>query len=585
MAEMIRCFDEAMQGSVSRHRTLDRRGEPVGRIRTIRIHNYRSVGAWVEITFPQRGPLVLFGPNNAGKSNIVRALDLILGEGWPGSHQPQDHEYHLRDSTNLPIQINLDVEDVVTRFRDGLFEVSQITWRFDPEEPERPVAFDVWSPEGLSRWATNSAREQCFCMVIGADRRLAYQLGYSSRWTLLSKLMRRFHSSLVGDEDRVQRLQALFGQVVETFYEVEPFTRFSEDLKRNAAEIGASLEYGLELDFSAYDPSNFFHSLRVRPHTAGEVRTFEELGTGQEQILAIAFAYSYARAFGASGVEGLLLIIEEPEAHLHPLAQTWLARKMNELAQLGVQVMITTHSPAFLDLGGLDGLCRVGKSGEAGATEVVQRTTEELATFCSAHGAGAKATPSRVVPFYAASATEQITGGLFGRAVLLVEGPTEALALPVLLRHGGLDLVERGIATIPVNGIGCLARWWRFFGAYEVPTYVIFDRDSDDDRSGIHRADLLRTLSVDQAQFEASVRGTGLVTAETYAALVEDFESALRSIFAGYEFFESQGRERLGSSAKPLVARYACEHLEQDDPGWAHLAPLAEAIRARLVAA
>ena len=74
------------------------------------------------------------------------------------------------------------------------------------------------------------------------------------------------------------------------------------------------MTYRLLLDFSAYDPSNYFQSLRVLPTENGKVRNLEELGTGQEQVLALAFAHAYAKTFHG----GIVLAIEEPEAHLHP---------------------------------------------------------------------------------------------------------------------------------------------------------------------------------------------------------------------------------------------------------------------------
>lgn len=43
-----------------------------------------------------------------------------------------------------------------------------------------------------------------------------------------------------------------------------------------------------------------------------------------------------------------MLIIEEPEAHLHPAAQTQMARILAKLARLGVQVVVTTHSDWLL---------------------------------------------------------------------------------------------------------------------------------------------------------------------------------------------------------------------------------------------
>src|SRR5262249_41289219 len=149
------------------------------------------------------------------------------------------------------------------------------------------------------------------------------------------------------------------------------------------AELSGNLRYGLGIDFSAYDPSNYFHALRIHPDEDGVVRSLEELGTGQEQILALCFAHAYAKAFRDASC--LMLVIEEPEAHLHPLAQEWLALKIHELASAGVQVVITTHSPAFLDVLKLDGIVLVRK--EEDSTFVVQLTRQELATYCREHGA------------------------------------------------------------------------------------------------------------------------------------------------------------------------------------------------------
>ncbi|MCS1410272.1 MAG: hypothetical protein M2R45_03464 [Verrucomicrobia subdivision 3 bacterium] len=47
--------------------------------------------------------------------------------------------------------------------------------------------------------------------------------------------------------------------------------------------------------------------------------------------------------------KGDLLIIEEPEAHLHPEAQRNIAKTVVRLVRTGVRVMVTTHSDYFLD--------------------------------------------------------------------------------------------------------------------------------------------------------------------------------------------------------------------------------------------
>lgn len=46
--------------------------------------------------------------------------------------------------------------------------------------------------------------------------------------------------------------------------------------------------------------------------------------------------------------EGSLLIIEQPELHLHPLAQTRLANVISEAAKQGKRFIIETHSEHFI---------------------------------------------------------------------------------------------------------------------------------------------------------------------------------------------------------------------------------------------
>ena len=46
---------------------------------------------------------------------------------------------------------------------------------------------------------------------------------------------------------------------------------------------------------------------------------------------------------------GDLLIIEEPEAHLHPALQTAFARELARLVRVGVRIVMTTHSEWFLE--------------------------------------------------------------------------------------------------------------------------------------------------------------------------------------------------------------------------------------------
>jgi putative ATP-dependent endonuclease of the OLD family len=184
------------------------------------------------------------------------------------------------------------------------------------------------------------------------------------------------------------------------------------------------------------------------------------------------------------------------------LHNSGIGRKIHELArEANVQVVLTTHSPAFVDLLNVPGLVLVRRGDEG--TIATQLGADELAQFCREHGAPA-ATADSVLPFYSVAATQEILSSFFARKVVLVEGPTEAIALPTYLHRLGLDVAREGIAVISVQGVGNLAKWLRLFAAYGLPTYVIFDNDYTDDADAARRADLLNTLSVEAAHREAS---------------------------------------------------------------------------------
>lgn len=291
----------------------------------------------------------------------------------------------------------------------------------------------------------------------------------------------------------------------------------------------------------------------------------------------LAFAHAYARAFYG----GILLVIEEPEAHLRPLAQRWLARKIREMCKQGLQVVITTHSPAFVDIEGLEGLVLVRKEA-GGATVVRQMDRNMLLDHCVKHGASReRAKPDNILPFYAGHATEEIMSGFFAKAIVFVEGATEVLALPVYLNRVGLDVAREGIAVMAVMGKGNLAKWWRLFTAYDIPVYVVFDNDAKDDSSGAHRSDVLRALGVDHAEAKEAIHATDMLVRPQYCVFGRDFDQCLRELFEpAYQALEEEARSLFGES-KPLKARYVAERLNASElgEGMAQFQALAEAVK------
>ncbi len=545
----------------------------MARITKLSIEGYRSIRDRIEIQFPPGQPVVLVGENNAGKSNIVRALQLVLGPFWPGSHAPEDHEFFSRNtSRSIKIEVEFDPSAPLgNRF-------SRIEWRYDPsaQEPNYFRGFDARGREGYIR---NEDRDSCICIVVEADRSLHYHLSYSSKWTLLSRLMHRFHRSLTRNEQVKSELEELFAQTKAKFHEIPEFKEFVDSLQNELNDLVANMTHRLEVDFEAYNPVNFFHALRLQAAEGDQPRTLEEMGTGEQQVLALAFAYAYARAFHG----GIVLVVEEPEAHLHPLAQQWLARRLRARAEEGLQIMLTTHSPTFLSIEGLEGLVLVYK--ENGITRVRQLTRQELRRHCVSLGVPEhRITESNILPFYAANATSDLLSGFFSKAVVLVEGPTEALALPVLFRKGGLEVEKEGIAILNVGGKGNLAKWYRLFTAYGIPCYIIFDNDAKDDSHGTKRKDALRSVGITTEEEEnAIISAEDWLINDRYTVFGGDYEKTMRLYFKGYESLEEQARQE-GIDAKPFIARWVAERLEIDngDEGWDRISEMIANLRSLL---
>lgn len=150
--------------------------------------------------------------------------------------------------------------------------------------------------------------------------------------------------------------------------------------------------------------------------------------------------------------EGLpLLLIEEPEAHLHPQRQLRLMEFLTQAAdgkiegvERPVQVLLSTHSPNLASKIPLANLVLLqGRRGfplANGHTELDTGDYRFLERFLDVTKANL----------------------FFAHGVLIVEGDAEAIILPVLAKLAGRDLTEHGVSIVNVGGRG-LRRFSRIF--------------------------------------------------------------------------------------------------------------------------
>lgn len=151
--------------------------------------------------------------------------------------------------------------------------------------------------------------------------------------------------------------------------------------------------------------------------------------------------------------EGLpLLLVEEPEAHLHPQRQLRLMQFLKRAAEgkvkdgegRKVQVILSTHSPNLA-------------SGLPVANTILLdgNTAHPLS---EAHTCLSQSDYSFLERFLDATKANLF----FAHGVLIVEGDGEALILPALARAIGFDLDKHGVSIVNVKGTG-LRRFSKIF--------------------------------------------------------------------------------------------------------------------------
>ncbi len=514
------------------------------RVEKINIQKYRSIEN-ITVSFPENKPVVLFGPNNAGKSNVLSAIDRFLGEKFPTYIEMLDSDYFMRDKASYPTAtITGQFSDVYYSDRYGnSYKTVSLTYGYNGDLTENLIH----DGSGTRLYISSEQRAVCQSYLIDAERNIQTAFNYGSKYSLLSKFSHQIHKAL--SSTHKEELSRAFDEIKHSFEDTAEFSSFFEQFSSALQGAVKGFVHSLAVDFSAYDPNNYAKSLRIYAKEGESIRSFEEFGTGEQQVLLMAFVKAYMEVFTA---ESFVLIIEEPEAHLHPLAQKWLKEYVVDMCATGIQVVLSTHSTDFIDAEYLDGLIRVYK--DCGITKAVQLSKEELCSFCVESGVSAdKTSPETIIDFYNTKLFSDQLKGMFAETIILVEGATEFFALPIYLKRIGYSLAEHGVEIVNCRGKDSIPLFWRLFRAYGYNCYFIFDGDAKAEENarifnGIITADNWETS---ESKYAMTLN---------YAYFGVDFEKYFRFAVEDYTLMEQQVAEVYHVTTKPGKAKAIAQH-------------------------
>jgi ABC-type arginine transport system ATPase subunit len=391
-------------------------------LRQVTIERFRAIEALTLTPGPRN---VLLGPQNAGKSTVLEALDLLLhhGIGRPRP-APTEIDYFGRDPAE-----GFVIEAVVGALDDPMLaETNRFLegWRTETGElmgepegegiepvvrvrvrgtPEFELLHEFAKPEAEGARFGRPLRSSLGWVFDGRQRDPARQLAFYQG----GMLDRLFEADAL--DPAVGELRAALETGATAVNDddavADVLSGFANDLRRLGLVTDDERP---EFEVGAVSQRELLQSLRLAlPAQGVQIPLFRQ-GRGAQRLLLVSVLLRLATAGTATPIAGF----EEPEEALEPLRQAQLAEMLIDLADGGGQIFVVTHSP-----------------------EIARAFEIEDFILLQERSAGANAKQLRVAlsaptrQSYERWLDGAVVRGLFSRVPILVEGPGDRAALGV----------------------------------------------------------------------------------------------------------------------------------------------------------
>ncbi|MDA7980876.1 MAG: AAA family ATPase [Pirellulales bacterium] len=493
-------------------------------ISRIVVRNFRN---FVHLDVPLRkGVTCVIGENNTGKSNLLRAIRLAVDANYSSQYrQLLAHDVHSEADFTKPNHVVVSVE--FTDYQNDVSEaallqacevapgLARIHYRY---RPRREIREDIESNEHdgtdlslvddyhfeLTGGGANDPAGVQWDEALGSALRFgdlqAFQVEFlpalrdvthSLRQAYESPLGRILNSSEISDDEREALVEIL--RNANQSIEGQPTISQTGIGIRDSFAIASGEAFQMDLKLGMAEPSfsSIARSLKVLLSN-DSLSDFEPArnGLGLNNVLYISMLLKYFEHRAASEKSaGQLLLIEEPEAHLHPQLQRVL---YDALASRPFQAILTTHSTHITSRAPVESFVALTNDGTAATSGCVPEHAGQL-TGREAADLNRYLDATRSTLLYA-------------RKVLLVEGPAELFLIPVLARHVlNIDFDRLGISVVPIYGTH-FGVYTKLFGDHALAKKcaVVCDGDSNPSQlaDGLDEDSPLEDINVDIVETE-----------------------------------------------------------------------------------